>query len=134
MEKKPTLYIKKPNGRYKKYVEPEPVLDNALYRRVGKKYEPVSMMMEANSLPEGVWVVMKHKYSRQYANADYLLKVFGLEKASDIEETPLSKIGGMAKLGDHLATNWKKITGDTVYEQCYSIVKILFDYEKECSD
>lgn len=133
MEKKPTLYTKEPNGRYKKYVEPEPIFDNALYRRIGKKYEPVSLMMDAYSLPEGVWVVLKHKHSTQYANADYLRKVFKLEKASDIEETPLSKIGGMAKLGDYLAINWGKITGDTVYEQCYSIVKILFDYEKENS-
>jgi hypothetical protein len=131
MNKKPKLYTKEPNGRYKEYVEIEPKYDNALYRRVGKRYEPVSMADTCSALPEGIWVVMRNKYYLQTANSDYLRKVFKLEKTGDIEEMPLSKIGGMTKLGNYLAENWEKVTGDTQYERCYSIVKILFDYEKQ---
>ena len=68
--KKPKLYTKEPNGRYKEYVEIEPKYDNALYRRVGKRYEPVSMSDVCTSLPEGIWVVMRNKYYLQTSNSD----------------------------------------------------------------
>ena len=53
-------------------------------------------------------------------------------KASDIQETPLSKLGGMNKLADYLNHNWDKLPKNTSqYELCQAIVGLLFNYEKE---
>jgi hypothetical protein len=53
-------------------------------------------------------------------------------KASDIQETPLSKLGGMEKLADWLCTNWNKLPNNkSQYDLCRAIVGLLFNYEKE---
>lgn len=131
-EKKPTLYIKLPNGRYQEYKEPEPICDNALYRRIGKRYYPVSMQMNCDSLPEGVWVVQKYPYSRQYTNGDYLRDdVFRLYNAGKLEPVSMAKLGSMNKLVDHLAHHFKEIEWDgrSIYDICGDIVSVLFNYE-----
>lgn len=133
-KEKPTLYIKTPNGRYAEYKEKEPMTDNALYRRVGKRYYPVSMQMNCDSLPEGVWVVQKYPYSRQYTNGDYLRDdVFRLYNAGKLEPVSMAKLGSMNKLVDHLAHHFKEIewNGRSVYDICGDIVSVLFNYENE---
>ena len=133
--KPPTLYTKNEKGRYEVYKAPEPPFDNVLYRKYvfGKKvyYKPVSMCIEKD-LGEGVWVVTKHTYSKSYASARYLNDCFLCWKASDIQETPLSKLGGMDKLADWLYHNWDKLPkGKTTYELCHAIVGLLFQYEND---
>lgn len=137
MEKQ-KLYVKLPNGRYQAYQEPEPPFDNVLYRKYkrGNKivYEPQSMC-SVNGLDEGVWVVTKHTYAWSYANGKYLNDCFMCLKASDIQETPLSKLGGMDKLADYLSHNWDKLPKNkSQYELCQAIVGLLFNYEKEKQD
>lgn len=136
-KKKQTLYIKLPNGRYQEYKEEEPVTDNALYRRFGKRYYPVSMHTETDSLPEGVWVVQKYPYSRQFTNGDYLRDdVFKLYNAGKLEPVSLAKLGSMNKLVDHLAHHFDKIewNGRSTYDVCGDIVSILFNYERQKDD
>lgn len=136
-KEKPTLYIKGANGRYVEYKEETPKYDNALYRRVGKRYEPVSMSMSCDSLPEGVWVVQKYKYSRQYTNGDYLRDdVFRLYKAGSLEPVSMAQLGSMNKLVDHLAHHFNEIewNGRSTYDVCGDIVSILFNYENEKKD
>jgi hypothetical protein len=106
--------------------------DNALYRKVGRRYVATNMLMpDAYSLPEGVWVVTKNRYSTQTTSSNYLKKVFNLDKASDIENVSLAKLGGMQKLANHLCQNLDKVNGETTYDRCCQIVKILFDYKDE---
>lgn len=106
--------------------------DNALYRKVGRRYIPTNMLLpNSSSLPEGVWIVTKNKYSTQMTNSDYLRKVFNLDNASDIENVSLAKLGGMQKLANHLCQNLDNVNGDTTYDRCCQIVKILFDYKDE---
>lgn len=129
------LFVKLPNGRYKAYKEPEPPFDNVLYRKYifGKKtyYKPVSMCIEKD-LEEGVWVITKHTYGKSYSTGRYLRDCFMCQKASDIQETPLSKLGGMDKLTDWLCHNWDKLPKDkSQYDLCRAIVGLLFKYEKE---
>lgn len=136
-KEKPTLYIKGANGRYVEYKEETPKYDNALYRRVGKRYEPVSMSMSCDSLPEGVWVVQKYKYSRQYTNGDYLRDdVFRLYKAGSLEPVSMAQLGSMNKLVDHLAHHFNEIewNGRSTYDVCGDIVAILFNYENESEE
>ncbi|MEE1277662.1 MAG: hypothetical protein UHE86_01185 [Acutalibacteraceae bacterium] len=53
-------------------------------------------------------------------------------KASDIQDMPLSKLGGMEKLADWLCDNWDKLPKNTSpYDFCRAIVGLLFQYEKE---
>ncbi len=135
MERK--LYYKNEKGRYVEYVEPSPPYNNALYRKVrrGKKYcyEPISMRLY-DTLDEGVWVVAKHTYGRSITRGMYLRDMFMCQKASDIQDVSLAKLGGMEKLADWLCHNYDKIpkpTERSTHDICRAIVGILFDYEKQ---
>ena len=128
---KQKLYIKNEKGRYEEYVEPVQEYDNKLYRKVGKKYEPCSMLM-TNDLGEGVWVVTKHYGCRQISNGKYMLKNFQCYKASDIQDVSLAKLGGMNKLAHYLSQHWNELPRDTSpYGLCQAIVGMLFNYEKD---
>jgi hypothetical protein len=134
MEKQ-KLYVKLPNGRYEEYREPVQECDNKLYRKVvrGNKayYEPCSMLM-TNDLPEGVWVVVKHKGSKSISSGKYLLENYMCLKAGDIQEMSIAKLGGMEKLADWLCHNWDKLPKDkSQYDLCRAIVGLLFQYENK---
>lgn len=132
---KPNLYIKNSKGKYEPYQEPEPPYDNALYRKVkrGSKvsYEPVSML-QTNDLTEGVWVVTKHIYGKSLSSGMYLRDCFMCQKASDIQDVSLAKLGGMDKLADHLMHRWDELPKNaSVYDLCRAIVGLLFQYESK---
>lgn len=132
---KPTLYIKLSNGRYKKYHEPTQEYDNKLYRKVvrGSKtsYEPCSMLM-TNDLPEGVWVVVKHKGSRSISSGKYLLDNYLCMKTGDIQDVSLAKLGGMEKISHYLSQHWDELPKDrSQYDLCRAIVGLLFKYEDD---
>ena len=129
MDEKPNLYVKKKNGRYVEYHEHTPVLDNALYRKIGKRYEPVSMIDAANGWTEGVYAVVKHPMGRQITNASYLREIFSAYRCGDIEKVSVAKLGGMTKLAEHLMHHWNEVGGNSVYEQCASIVAILMNFD-----
>jgi len=135
METPKKIYYKdEKTGRYRELKTPEPPFSNALYRKVvrGKKtyYEPVSMCI-SRDLEEGVWVVVKNCYGKSFTNGKYLNDCFMCLKASDIQETPLSKLGGMDKLADWLCHNWDKLPKNkSVYDLCRAIVGVLFQYEE----
>lgn len=130
---KTKLYVKNKKGRYVPYQEPEPPYHNVLYRKVvrGKKvyYEPQSMCID-KGLDEGVWVVTKNTYGKSYTSGKYLNDCFMCLKASDIQDTPLSKLGGMNKLAHWLCSNWDNLPRNkSTFELCYAIVGLLFQYE-----
>lgn len=131
MNNKPKLYIKNAKGRYEEYKEPVQEYDNKLYRKVGNKYEPCSMLM-TKDLDEGVWVVTKHKCSKSYASGKYLLENYMCLKASDIQEVSLAKLGGMEKLAHYLSQHWEELPANaSQYERCQAIVGLLFKYENQ---
>ena len=136
MEKKPKLYEKLPNGRYQEYRDPEPPMyDNAVYKRVGKKYVPFNIHISSDfTWPEGVFAVVKNHSALQpdeWASAEYLQKIFRLYKCGEIENVSIGKLGGMNKLAEHLARHWNEIEGVNVYDKAASIVAILMNYESE---
>ncbi len=133
---KQKLYIRKPNGRYEEYQEPSPPdTDNALYKRYGKKYVPVEMCLRGEwSWQEGVFAVIRTSklgFPNRFVSADYLQKIFSLYRCGDIEEVSISELAGMDKLAAHLCKHWSEIQGDSIYEQCASIVAILFNYKNK---
>ena len=111
------------------YHEPTPVCDNALYRKIGKRYEPVSMIDAADGWTEGVYAVVKHPMGRQISNASYLREIFSAYRCGDIEKVSVAKLGGMTKLAEHLMHHWNEVGGNSVYEQCASIVAILMNFD-----
>lgn len=134
MEKQ-KLYVKLPNGRYEEYREPIQEYDNKLYRKVvcGSKvhYEPCSMLM-TNDIPEGVWVVVKHRGSKSISNGKYLYENYMCMKAGDIQEVSLAKLGGMERLAHYLSQHWNELPkNNSQYDLCRAIVGLLFNYEKE---
>lgn len=132
---RPKLYERLPNGRYQEWHEPErPETDNALYKRIGRKYEPVNMTLECQSWQEGVFVVTKNRSALQpdsWTSAEYLQEIFKLYKAGDIENVSIAKLGGMQKLADHLSRHWNEVSGASQYERCASIVAILMNYKEK---
>ncbi len=131
MMKKPTLYTKNEKGRYEVYREQEPAYDNKLYRKVGRRYEPCSMLM-TNDLPEGVWVVVKHKSHRSSISGAYLYEQYMCMKAGDIQEVPLAQLGGMERLVERLVDRWDDIPRDaSCYDIAHAIVAIICDTAQE---
>ena len=127
---KQKLYIKNDKGEFEPYKDPEPPYHNALYRKCGNRYEPVSMLVD-HDLGEGVWVITKHIYGKSYSSGKYLRDCFLCQKASDIQDVSLAKLGGMDKLADYLSHNWEKLPKNTSqYDLCRAIVGMLFEYEK----
>lgn len=134
MEKQ-KLYVRLPNGRYEEYREPVQEYDNKLYRKVahGNKvhYEPCSMLM-TNDLPEGVWVVVKHRGSKSISNGRYMLENYMCLKTGDIQDVSLAKLGGMERLANYLSQHWNELPKDwSQYDLCRAIVGLLFQYEKD---
>lgn len=131
MEKQ-KLYIKNAKGRYEEYKEPPSPYSNVLYRRIkiGNKvsYEPCSMLM-TNDLGEGVWVVVKHKGCRSITSGLYMSEMYMCQKASDIQEVSLAKLGGMERLSEYLCQHWNELPRNvSPHDLCRAIVGILFKY------
>ena len=132
---KQQLYTKNSKGRYEPYRDLEPPFGNVLYRKVRHgnrvEYEPHSMSITTD-LPEGVWVVTRNTYGYYaVASGQYLRDCFQCSKASDIQDFNLAELGGMDKLAHYLHYHRNEITGNSTYERCCSIVKLIRDYAKE---
>ena len=131
--KRPKLFFKNEKGRYEEWHEPErPECDNALYRRIGKRYEPVNMIFECHSWQEGVFAVTRnHSTMKPYhwISGSYLQEIFKLYKCGEIENVSIGKLAGMDKLANYLCRHWQEVEGASTYERCASIVAILMRYE-----
>ena len=95
---KPKLYIKNDKGKYKTYVPTELEVDNKLYRKINGKYYPWEMDLRNEHLPEGVWVITRHKSCTSFTGGKYLREQFRLDKASDIKEVSLAELGSLERL------------------------------------
>lgn len=136
--KKQQLYIKNEKGRYEPYKEPE--CDNALYRKIGNRYEPVKMTFgdyySQKEWDEGVFAITRNHSSESWASASYLRKVFALYKCDDIEKVFIAKLGGMSKIADYLAGHWYELPKEnaTIYDMACNIVAIIMRLENETND
>lgn len=128
---KPKLYIKE-KGKYKPYVQPEIEVDNKLYRKINGKYHPWEMDLRNEHLPEGVWVITRHKSCTSFKSGKYLREQFRLDKASDIKEVSLAELGSLEKLTrevfDALPSDYRnRTTNDLVH----LIVGTIFELNKK---
>lgn len=128
---KPKLYIKE-KGKYKPYIPPEIEVDNKLYRKINGKYYPWEMDLRNEHLPEGVWVITRHKSCTSFTSGKYLREQFRLDKASDIKEVSLAELGSLEKLTrevlDALPSDYRnRTTNDLVH----LIVGTIYELRKE---
>ena len=56
------------------------------------------MDLRNDHLPEGVWVIVRHKSCTSFTSGKYLREEFRLDKASDIKEVSLAELGSLEKL------------------------------------
>lgn len=128
---KPKLYIKE-KGKFKHYIPPEIEVDNKLYRKINGKYYAWGMDLKNEHLPEGVWVITRHKSCTSMASGKYLREQFRLDKASDIKEVSLAELGSLEKLTrevlDALPSDYRnRTTNDLVH----LIVGTIFELNKK---
>lgn len=112
MKKIPKLYTKNNKGRYEEYKIPELDVSKSLYCKINGQYRTVSINLQ-KELPEGVWVVTRHRSCTEYISGAYLRERFRLDKVSDIERFPLSKIGHINKVSDRIMSELKLSNTDS---------------------
>ena len=126
------LYIKKEDGTFEKYREPEPRFKNCLYIKEGNRYVPWSMNLRYHDLPEGIWVIHKTTYGKSYTNGKYLRDQFMCTKVSDIQDAPsVAELASWQKLADYLCKHWEEVDKTCVNDMCYSIIGVLMQYKEE---
>ena len=134
MKKIPKLYTKNNKGRYEEYKIPELDVSKSLYCKINGRYRPVSMNFQ-NELQEGVWVVTRLRSSTEYIRGTYLRECFHLDKASDIERFPLSKMGHINKVSDRIMSELKLSNTDskpmTNHELVNLVVGLVYKYNDE---
>lgn len=134
MAKIPKLYFKNNKGRYEEFKIPDLDVSKTYYQRINGKYEPVSIL-QAKELPEGVWVVTRHRSSREYINGRYLRECFHLDKAADIERFPLSKMGHINKVAGRIIEELHLGNADnrlmTNHELIKAVVGMVYKFNEE---
>lgn len=123
------LYVKNEKGRYVPYSEP--VADDTYYVKVGKKYIPHGKLLPIDALPEGIWIVMRNRYSRSITNADYVKDSYALTRACDIKRATLQDLGNLECLVRHLAEHLDEVefSGRSREEISRQIIGILYQYK-----
>lgn len=124
MKKIPTLYVKNSKGRYEEYKIPEHDISNTLYSKVNGRYEPACMCLN-HELDEGVWVVTKRPSVCGVIRGTYLRESFYLDKASDIERFPLSKMGHIQKVAERIIDELRLGKTDTRFMTSNELVKLV---------
>ena len=136
MKKIPQLYVKNSKGRYEEYKIPDLDISKTFYRKINGKYEPVSML-SYSPLEDGVWVVTRHRSSTEYISGAYLREQFRLDKVSDIERFPLSKMGHINKVSDRIMSELKLSNTDskpmTNRELVDAVVGLVYKINEEDS-
>ena len=134
MKKIPKLYTKNSKGRYQEYKIPEHDISNTLYGKVNGRYEPVSMLSYSH-LEEGVWVVIRGSSTIEHIRGTYLRECFHLDKASDIERFPLSKMGHIKKVAERIIDELRLGNTDTRvmtnHELVNLVVGLVYKYNED---
>lgn len=82
-------------------------------------------MLLHDSLPEGVWVITRHRSSTEYISGAYLRECFHLDKAADIERFPLSKMGHIQKVAERIIDELRLGNTDTRVMTNNELVKLV---------
>lgn len=74
--------------------------DQNVYRKLDNgRYQPYGVCYEPDNLPDGIWYVRHHEYSREMSNIKYLQ---GLFKVGDSEQVNIPQLCGLADYADEI--------------------------------
>lgn len=73
--------------------------DANLYRKVGKRYEPIGRLINVDYLTDGIWYVHHTKHSKGITSCKHLEGVYRVGEAQHID---LAKLCGMADLSEKI--------------------------------
>lgn len=76
--------------------------DTNIYIKQGRRYKPVGMYIHDTNLSEGVWAVLKHKYSKEIVSGEYLKDLFTLNKMSNIEKVSFAELADMHRTANEI--------------------------------
>lgn len=77
--------------------------DTNIYIKQGRRYKPVGMYIhDTYNLSEGVWAVLKHKYSKEIVSGKYLKDLFTLNKMSIIEKVSFAELADMHRTANEI--------------------------------
>lgn len=111
---------------------PNVEVDNKLYRKINGKYYAWEMDLKNDHLPEGVWVIVRHKSCISFTSGKYLREQFRLDKASDIKDVSLAELGSLEKLTrevlDALPSDYRN---QTTNDLVHLIVGKVYELSKE---
>ena len=129
--KKPKLYTKNEKGRSEEYQIPDMDVSETLFRRINGKYVPVSVNCTYD-LPEGVWVVLRGRSSREIISGKYLKELMRLDKVADLKEMPcLAELGNWQKCAKYVLDEIVDFESMTKNEIVNAIVGKVFEYSKK---
>ena len=90
------------------------------------------MDLKNDHLPEGVWVIVRHKSCTSFTSGKYLREEFRLDKASDIKEVSLAELGSLEKLTrevlDELPSDYRN---RTTHDLVHLIVGKVYELTKK---
>lgn len=133
--KEPKLFTKNVKGRYEPYVVPKADISDTLYRKVNGRFVPWGIELRMDSLSEGVWVVMRHRSSREVIAGQYLRECFSCDRVSGLEDVPLSRLASMEKYVSRVLDDLRQANVDiysmSMRDLVQRIVGLIFHYDEE---
>lgn len=134
MKETPKLFIKNAKGRYEPYAIPTDDTQHTLYVKRGGKYLPWGRELSMDAWSEGVWVVIRHRSSKEFIQGKHLRECFTFDKASNLTDIPLSGLGTMeqycARVLHDLGEN-DNLHCMTPRDLVQEIVGLIFNYDEE---
>ena len=110
---------------------------NVYRKKDNGRYEPFGVQYDKDYLPDGIWYVRHHDYSRGLTSVGYLQ---GLFKVGEKNEIDITEICGMEDLVDYIthSDEWCETLnspkGYTLNDIVHICVKKLVDKAKEQKD
>ena len=84
----------------KAWEEEEGKVDNRVFQKVGRRYEPIGYFYYRDWLSDGVWVVMNNRSS--YLNATHYAQEFGIVRVGDNKPADFSTMASQYNLYEKL--------------------------------
>lgn len=107
--------------------------DTNIYIKQGRRYKPVGMFIDdAYNLSEGVWAVLKHKYSKEIISGEYLKDLFTLNKMPNIEKVSFAELADMhGTVNEILAKMPDELRCRNLFEIVHTTLRLLKEIQDE---
>ena len=106
--------------------------DTNIYIKQGRRYKPVGMYFHDTYLSEGVWAVLKHKYSKEIVNGEYLKDLFTLNRMSNIEKVSFAELADMHRTANAIVAQMPdEYRCKNLFEIVHTTLRLLKEIQEE---